>query len=68
MTANFKNLKEYGEYFITRASLKQLTDDITNTEILTNSVNTSDYKMFAIIEACAIVLLIIVRIAKGKKK
>ncbi len=62
------NLKEYGDYLITRASLnKQLSDNSNNINenISSNSV---DYKMFAIIEACAIVLLIIVIIAKGKKK
>ncbi len=64
--------KDYGDYIFTRATVEKETkteSPITSLLGGNGAAETGiDFKMIAIVEACAIVLLIIVIIARGKKK
>ena len=67
------NLKEYGDYIITRANIEKETKTESPITSLLGGSGTAeesgiDFMMVAIVEACAIVLLIIVIIARGKRK
>ncbi len=67
------NLKEYGEYFVTRSSVGNGNKTETNIgNILSgnenNTESSTNFKSIAIIEAGVIVLLILIMVAKGKKK
>lgn len=67
------NLKEYGDYIVTRANIqKETKSESPITSLLggngSGMASGMDFKMVAIIEAGAIVLLILVVIARGKRK
>ena len=67
------NLKEYGDYIVTRANIqKETKSESPITSLLggngSGTESGMDFKMVAIIEAGAIVLLILVVIARGKRK
>ncbi len=67
------NLKEYGDYIVTRANIEKETKTESPITSLLGGNNSGtesgmDFKMVAIIEAGAIVLLILVIIARGKRK
>lgn len=67
------NLKEYGDYIVTRANIQKETKSESPITSLfggngSGTESGMDFKMVAIIEAGAIVLLILVVIARGKRK
>lgn len=63
------NLKEYGEYFITRSTVREQSEN-NKPQILGSTTTTEsfDFKIVAVIEAAVIVILIFVVVAKSKKR